>query len=110
MLAKRGQNLNSVVNFEIPDAVLIPRIGGRLVHASSGRSYHKLFNPPKTPMKDDVTGEALMQRADDTEETAAVRLTAFHKQTQVRAHTRARDRAALFVACFARCQRRNGAD
>lgn len=87
MLAKRGQNLNSVVNFEIPDAVLIPRIGGRLVHASSGRSYHKLFNPPKTPMKDDVTGEALMQRADDTEETAAVRLTAFHKQTQVRAHS-----------------------
>lgn len=82
MLSKRGQKLDSVVNFDIPDAVVIPRIGGRLIHAASGRSYHKLFNPPKVAMKDDVTGEALMQRADDTEATAAVRLVAFHKQTQ----------------------------
>ena len=82
MLSKRGQKLDSVVNFDIPDAVVIPRIGGRLIHAASGRSYHKLFNPPQVPMKDDVTGEALMQRADDTEATAAVRLVAFHKQTQ----------------------------
>ena len=82
MLAERKEKLDSVVNFEIADKVVIPRIGGRLIHAASGRSYHKLFNPPKTPMKDDLTGEALMQRADDTEETAAVRLVAFHEQTQ----------------------------
>ena len=82
MLSKRGQKLDSVVNFEIADSVLIPRVGGRIIHAASGRSYHKLFNPPKEPMKDDVTGEPLMQRADDTEATAAVRLVAFHKQTQ----------------------------
>lgn len=82
MLSKRGQKLDSVVNFDIADSVVIPRIGGRLIHAASGRSYHKLFNPPKVAMKDDVTGEALMQRPDDTEATAATRLDAFHKQTQ----------------------------
>jgi len=82
MLSKRGQHLDSVVNFEIDDSKLIPRIGGRLIHAASGRSYHKIFNPPKQAMKDDVTGEPLMQRPDDNEATAAVRLQAFHKSTQ----------------------------
>lgn len=82
MLAARGEKLDSVVNFEIDDEVLIPRISGRLIHPASGRSYHKLFNPPKVPMKDDVTGESLMQRSDDTEATGRVRLAAFHKSTQ----------------------------
>lgn len=82
MLNSRGEKLDSVVNFEINDEVVIPRISGRLVHPASGRSYHKLFNPPKVPMKDDLTGESLLQRADDTEATGRVRLQAFHKSTQ----------------------------
>ena len=82
MLGDRGERLNGVVNFAIPDSVLLPRVTGRLVHLASGRSYHKLFNPPKQAMKDDVTGEALIQRADDNEQSMKVRLDAFHKQTQ----------------------------
>jgi len=82
MLSKRGQSLDSVVNFDIADSVVIPRISGRLIHPASGRSYHKVNNPPKVPMKDDITGEALIQRADDTEETGKKRLVQFHTQTQ----------------------------
>ena len=82
MLEQRSERLNAVVNFAIPDSVLLPRVTGRLIHPASGRSYHRLFNPPKQPMKDDVTGEALIQRADDNEQSMKVRLDAFHKQTQ----------------------------
>lgn len=82
MLATRHQRINGVINFEISDDKLIPRISGRLIHPASGRSYHKLFNPPKTAMKDDITGEALIQRSDDNEATAVKRLDSFHKQTQ----------------------------
>lgn len=82
MLAERNENLDAVISMEVPDAILVPRITGRLVHAASGRSYHKLFNPPAVPMKDDLTGEALTQRPDDTEATMVPRLAAFHKQTQ----------------------------
>jgi adenylate kinase len=72
MLQQRQEQLNAVVNFAIPDSVLLPRVTGRLVHPASGRSYHKLFNPPKVPMKDDVTGDALIQRADDNEQSMKV--------------------------------------
>lgn len=82
MLSDRKEHLNAVVNFDIADSVLIPRVTGRLVHPSSGRSYHKLFNPPKVANKDDITGESLIQRADDNEQTITKRLTAFHQQTQ----------------------------
>lgn len=82
MLAARGEGLDQVVSMEIADSILVPRITGRLIHAPSGRSYHKLFNPPAVPMKDDLTGEALTQRPDDTAETLVPRLAAFHKQTQ----------------------------
>ena len=82
MLQQRNEQLNAVVNFAIPDSVLLPRVTGRLVHPASGRSYHRLFNPPKAAMKDDVTGEALIQRADDNETSMKVRLDSFHKQTQ----------------------------
>ena len=82
MLEQRSERLNAVVHFAIPDSVLLPRVTGRLVHPASGRSYHRLFNPPKQAMKDDVTGEALIQRADDNETSMKVRLDAFHKQTQ----------------------------
>jgi adenylate kinase len=82
MLGARNEKLDAVVSMEIADSILVPRITGRLVHPASGRSYHKLFNPPQQPMKDDITGEALTQRPDDTEATMVPRLAAFHKQTQ----------------------------
>jgi len=82
MLSQKGQSIDSAVNFDIKDEVLIPRVTGRLIHPASGRSYHKLFAPPKRPMKDDITGESLIQRADDNEETMTKRLNAFHVQTQ----------------------------
>jgi len=82
MLSSKGQSIDSVVNFEIKDEILIPRVTGRLVHPASGRSYHKIFAPPKRPMHDDITGESLIQRADDNESTITKRLSAFHQQTQ----------------------------
>ena len=57
------------------------RILGRLIHKPSGRTYHEEFNPPKESMKDDVTGEALERRSDDTTETLNARLNTYHKQT-----------------------------
>jgi len=81
MLADRRERLDAVINFNIADSVLIPRVTGRLMHTKSGRSYHKLFNPPKVAGKDDITGEALEQRKDDTEEVISKRLEQFHQQT-----------------------------
>lgn len=81
MLAEQNNKIDAVINMEIPDAVLLPRISGRLVHPASGRSYHKLFNPPKQTMIDDLSGEPLIQRPDDNEAAMATRLEAFHKQT-----------------------------
>ncbi|KAL4399660.1 adenylate kinase [Malassezia pachydermatis] len=81
MLDERKQKLDHVIELQIPDQLLIARITGRLVHPGSGRSYHKLFNPPKKPMTDDITGEALVQRSDDNEEALKKRLVSYHKQT-----------------------------
>lgn len=81
MLAARGTKIDRVVNMAIDDEILVERITGRLVHPSSGRSYHKKFNPPKTPMVDDLTGEPLIQRSDDNEDTLRKRLQSFHAQT-----------------------------
>eukprot|EP00937_MAST-01D_sp_MAST-1D-sp2_P002163 g2163.t1 len=84
MLAEDGTAIDSVVNFSIPDSLLFDRITGRRIHKASGRSYH-ISNPkfmPKVAGKDDVTGEPLYQRPDDTKEALTTRLDAFHKQTQ----------------------------
>ncbi|KAI5787145.1 adenylate kinase-domain-containing protein [Geopyxis carbonaria] len=81
MLASRGDKLDHVVQLEIDDALLVSRITGRLVHPASGRSYHRIFNPPKDNMKDDVTGEPLIQRSDDNAETLKKRLGTYHTQT-----------------------------
>ncbi|XP_078423384.1 adenylate kinase 2, mitochondrial isoform X1 [Cetorhinus maximus] len=81
-LEKRSEKLDSVLEFKIDDNLLITRIYGRLIHQASGRSYHELYNPPKTPMKDDVTGEPLIKRSDDNAETLKSRLTAYHTQTK----------------------------
>ncbi|WP_037585235.1 adenylate kinase [Stenoxybacter acetivorans] len=75
--------LNAVVEIDVPDAAIIERMSGRRVHLASGRSYHIVFNPPKTAGKDDVTGEDLVQRDDDKEETVKKRLAVYHEQTEV---------------------------
>lgn len=83
MLKKNGmKGIDSVINFEIDDSLLVKRITGRLFHPASGRSYHTEFNPPKIPMKDDTTGEDLIRRSDDNEETLTKRLASFHSKTK----------------------------
>ncbi|KAI9834494.1 MAG: adenylate kinase [Phylliscum demangeonii] len=81
MLAARGDKLQHAVEMQIDDGLLVSRITGRLIHPASGRSYHKVFNPPREPMKDDVTGEPLTQRSDDNAETLKKRLVTYHQQT-----------------------------
>ncbi|KAK9117501.1 hypothetical protein Sjap_016448 [Stephania japonica] len=82
MLAYQGIKVDKVLNFAIDDAVLEERITGRWIHPSSGRTYHSKFAPPKIPGVDDVTGEPLIQRKDDTTAVLKSRLEAFHRQTQ----------------------------
>lgn len=74
--------IDVVVNLQAPDEEIIKRMSGRLVHEASGRVYHNIFNPPKEPGVDDVTGEALTQREDDSEETVRKRLAVYHDQTK----------------------------
>ena len=81
MLAQKDQKLQHAVELQIDDGLLVSRITGRLVHPASGRSYHKIFNPPKDTMKDDITGEPLIQRSDDNAETLKKRLSTYHDQT-----------------------------
>lgn len=82
MLTKSGKgDLDYAVEMQIDDELLVSRITGRLVHPASGRSYHKIFSPPKKPMTDDITGEPLIQRSDDNAETLVKRLITYHKQT-----------------------------
>jgi len=81
MLSKQQQKIDKVIKFDIADEVLVDRITGRLIHPASGRTYHAKNNPPKVPMKDDITGEALIHRSDDNVETLKKRLEAYHKQT-----------------------------
>ncbi|KAJ5319395.1 hypothetical protein N7541_006235 [Penicillium brevicompactum] len=81
MLLAREQKLQHAVELQIDDSLLVARITGRLVHPASGRSYHKIFNPPKADMKDDVSGEPLIQRSDDNADTLTKRLATYHAQT-----------------------------
>ncbi|KAF2292859.1 hypothetical protein GH714_029406 [Hevea brasiliensis] len=82
MLQKQGTKIDKVLNFAIDDSILEERITGRWIHPSSGRTYHSKFAPPKVQGVDDVTGEPLIQRKDDTPEVLRSRLEAFHKQTE----------------------------
>jgi len=77
-----GVALDAVVDINVPDAEIIKRMSGRRVHLASGRTYHITFNPPKEDGKDDVTGEALIQRDDDQEKTVRNRLDVYHAQTE----------------------------
>ena len=77
-----GLALDYVLEIDVPDDEIVARMSGRRVHLASGRTYHVKFNPPRMPGKDDVTGEDLVQRADDSEETVRWRLHVYHSQTQ----------------------------
>ncbi|MFP3517340.1 adenylate kinase [Pseudomonas sp. SIMBA_077] len=74
--------LDHVVEIAVEDEEIVQRIAGRRVHEASGRVYHVAHNPPKAEGKDDVTGEDLVQRKDDTEETVRHRLSVYHSQTK----------------------------
>ena len=78
-----GVAIDRVLEIAVPDSEIIERISGRRVHPGSGRVYHIHFNPPKTEGIDDLTGEALIQRDDDLEETVKTRLEVYHAQTKV---------------------------
>ncbi len=75
-------NIDYVIELVVPDEEIITRMSGRRVHEASGRTYHVVFNPPKQDGIDDVTGEALIQRQDDAEETVKKRLDVYHQQTK----------------------------
>ena len=74
--------LDVVLEIDVPDAAIIERMSGRRVHMASGRTYHLKYNPPKVAGKDDLTGEDLIQRDDDKEETVRNRLTIYQNQTR----------------------------
>ncbi|RHZ69843.1 hypothetical protein Glove_277g37 [Diversispora epigaea] len=81
MLERDKKKLDHAVELIINDNLLVSRITGRLIHQQSGRTYHRIFNPPKIPGKDDITGESLIQRSDDNAEVLKKRLATYHKQT-----------------------------
>ena len=75
-------DVDAVVEIAVPDDEIVKRMAGRRVHLASGRTYHLVYNPPKAEGKDDVTGEPLIQRDDDSEETVLARLKVYHDQTE----------------------------
>ena len=77
-----GVKLDLVLEIDVPDDAIVERMSGRRVHLPSGRTYHVKFNPPQVEGKDDVTGESLIQRDDDSEETVKKRLQVYHSQTR----------------------------
>jgi len=77
-----GVKLDVVLEIDVPDAAIVERMSGRRVHVASGRTYHVSLNPPKVAGRDDVTGEELIQRADDEEQTVLKRLAVYKAQTQ----------------------------
>jgi len=81
-LKAAGVPIDAVVEIDVPDEEIIKRMSGRRVHLASGRTYHVVFNPPKAEGKDDETGEPLIQRDDDQEETVKSRLKIYHDQTE----------------------------
>ena len=81
-MLKEGIAIDWIIEIGVPDEEIVARLGGRRVHEGSGRVYHVIHNPPKIKGKDDVTGEPLVQRDDDKEETIRVRLEVYKKQTE----------------------------
>jgi adenylate kinase len=81
-LETMGVVIDTVIEIAVEDEEIVKRMAGRRVHQQSGRTYHVEFNPPKTPGQDDVTGETLIQRDDDKEDTVRKRLSVYHEQTR----------------------------
>lgn len=81
-LKEQGVEIDGVVEIDVDDAEIVKRMSGRRVHVASGRTYHVVFNPPKVEGKDDETGEDLIQRDDDHEDTVKKRLDVYHDQTE----------------------------
>ena len=81
-MKEAGVPIDAVVDIDVPDDEIIKRMSGRRAHLASGRTYHVVFNPPKEEGKDDVTGEPLVKRDDDKEETVRKRLEVYHDQTE----------------------------
>lgn len=82
-LKEAGVTIDYVVEIDVPDEMIIARMSGRRIHPASGRTYHVEFYPPQVEGKDDITGEDLIIRDDDREETVKKRLAVFHEQTEI---------------------------
>ena len=81
-LRRSGIEVDFVVDIDVSDEEILRRLSGRRVHPASGRTYHVVFNPPRVPGKDDVTGESLVQRRDDREETVRQRIATYYEQSR----------------------------
>lgn len=81
-LKDAGIDVDYVIEIDVPDAAIVERLSGRRVHLASGRSYHVKYHPPRDSGRDDVTGEPLVQREDDREDTVRNRLSVYHAQTE----------------------------
>ncbi len=81
-LQAQGVGIDCVLEIAVDDEEIVRRMSGRRVHLASGRTYHVVFNPPRVEGRDDVTGEALVQRKDDEEQTVRERLNVYHRQTE----------------------------
>lgn len=81
-MRRQGVGIDFVIEIEVADGEILRRMSGRRVHPSSGRTYHIEFNPPKVEGKDDVTGDPLVQRPDDHEDTVRKRIETYHSQTR----------------------------
>ncbi|MCM0044202.1 MAG: adenylate kinase [Burkholderiaceae bacterium] len=82
-MKEAGVTIDYVLEIDVPDEAIVERMSGRRVHPASGRTYHVTYNPPKVAGKDDLTGEDLIQRDDDREDTVKKRLAVYHEQTVV---------------------------
>ena len=96
-LKQAGVGIDYVVEIKVPDEVIINRMSGRRVHLSSGRTYHVMYNPPKNPNRDDITGEELVQREDDKEKKKKNRLAVYHKQTAILSQYYSQDNNVKFI-------------
>ena len=81
-MKEAGVTVDHCIEFDVPDDVIVERMGGRRVHPASGRVYHVVYNPPKVEGKDNETGDDLIVRDDDKEETVRKRLAIYHEQTK----------------------------
>ena len=81
-LRAAGVDIDEVIEIEVEDHEILRRMSGRRVHPASGRTYHVVYNPPRVPDRDDATGEPLVQRPDDNEETVMKRIANYHSMTK----------------------------